>query len=140
MCVPAVWLVVSAVAGRAVVVAGHGVIVVGRSDSARKPPPRPCCVSKGETGAVVVCDAVPMGNRMHADLDFELRVYRGQQQLASVPVGALVSAETYPGDGGERYVRVEAVVEPSPLTFSMRAPHADSLADEINRAVASRVR
>lgn len=77
---------------------------------------------------------------MHADLGLCLRVYSGQQQLASVPAGALVAADTFPAGNGERYVRVQAVVEPSPLTFLMRAPDADSLADEINRMVASRVR
>lgn len=75
---------------------------------------------------------------MHADLDeLELRIYSspGAAPVATVPVGALVGASTFPGVDGERFIRIEADVEPSPLMFSLRAAEADSLADQVNRAI-----
>lgn len=69
----------------------------------------------------------------------ELRIYREGAEPFVVPMAAVVSAATYPAERGERYVRVEAVREPSPLVFSLRAPDAASLADEINRAARATV-
>ena len=75
--------------------------------------------------------------RVHAQVQADELVVGWGDVTTRFAVTDVVRVNTYPGMAGERDVRIELApgVEPSPLMLSMRAPDAESLVDEITRAV-----